>query len=294
MQEQDFPSFYQAADKASIKAQRFYVNFLRVDLVSMVTAALLTIYNFENQSPKLTIYIISGLLLLISTILTLTIKNQQYEDTWYQGRALAESIKTITWRYITCSENFESSLPQASADTNFINTIHELNKEFSTLSSRLDAKLLSLPIISLEAKRIRSLNWQERKDLYIKNRIQNQKGWYSTKAEFNAARKDLWFWIVIIAQILSILASALLIFLPNSTWNLVGLFTTISAAGLAWLELKQHHVLKEAYTTAAVELNKIESLSFNVVSESDLVKYVLDSENAISREHTLWVAQRRK
>ena len=74
----------------------------------------------------------------------------------------------------------------------------------------------------------------------------------------------------------------------------VGLFTTISASGLSWLQVKQHQELKQAYTTAAQELNFILSLSDEIDTENAFSKFVLDSENAISREHTLWLAQKRK
>jgi hypothetical protein len=60
------------------------------------------------------------------------------------------------------------------------------------------------------------------------------------------------------------------------------------------LQLKQHQELKQAYTTAVIELNFIEEKGIRVSSETELSKFVMDSENAISREHTLWLAQKRK
>lgn len=81
---------------------------------------------------------------------------------------------------------------------------------------------------------------------------------------------------------------------PGSNWNVVGLFTTISAAALSWLQLKQHQELRLAYTTAAQELNFILDCSSSINNEEKLSEFVLDSENAISREHTLWLAQKRR
>lgn len=86
----------------------------------------------------------------------------------------------------------------------------------------------------------------------------------------------------------------LLISNPKLNWNLVGLFTTLSAASLSWLQVKRHQELKQAYTTTSNELNMILSLADNINNENDFSKFVLDSENAVSREHTLWLAQRRK
>ena len=81
---------------------------------------------------------------------------------------------------------------------------------------------------------------------------------------------------------------------PDFNWNFVGLLTTISASALSWLQLKQHQELKQAYTTATQELNFIVTLTDQLTTEDSFSKFVLDSENAVSREHTLWLAQRRK
>jgi SMODS and SLOG-associating 2TM effector domain 3 len=110
MQNSDFPSYFQASDTASIETQKNYVNIIRIDLLLMILASALTIYNYELEVSKLSIYIISGLLLLISLILTIILKTKKYEDVWYQGRALAESCKTLTWRFVCCSEYFENSI----------------------------------------------------------------------------------------------------------------------------------------------------------------------------------------
>ena len=141
---------------------------------------------------------------------------------------------------------------------------------------------------------IRNLSAMERKEYYINERIKEQKKWYSDKAEFNKRKYDMWFVVIILAQFLSLVSIIVLIKNPTLDWNLVGLFTTISAAAISWLQLKQHQELKQAYTTAAQELNFIEASSSTVTTENELSRFVLDSENAISREHTLWLAQKRK
>lgn len=140
---------------------------------------------------------------------------------------------------------------------------------------------------------IRNLSAMERKEYYINERIKEQKKWYSDKAEFNKRKYDMWFVVIILAQFLSLVSIIVLIKNPTLDWNLVGLFTTISAAAISWLQLKQHQELKQAYTTAAQELNFIEASSSTVTTENELSRFVLDSENAISREHTLWLAQRK-
>jgi hypothetical protein len=294
MRQEEFPSLYQASDKASTKAQKYYIVIIGLDLAFMIIASLLAIYSFKFENEKLVIYSISGVLLLSSLILTIILKSKAYENIWYQGRALAESIKTLTWRYVTCSELFEVNLNRADVNNIFIERLKGLSNEFKDLNKTLDANTLSLPVITTKMEDIRILSTSERKEYYINKRIKDQKVWYSVKAEYNKKKYNLWFGIIIIAQFFSLVSIVFLIKVPSFDWNFVGLFTTISASAISWLQLKQHQELRQAYTTAAQELNFIEASSFNIISENDLSRFILDSENAISREHTLWLAQKRK
>lgn len=294
MKEIDFPGIQQAADKASQKAQLYYILLVRSNLIIGVIAALLTIFNFEREEPKIIIYIISLVLLIVSLGITAIIKYLKYEDLWYQGRALAESIKTLTWRYVTCSENFESVLSDDVVETTFTDSIKLLQTKFPDLSAFMDTDLLKKDVITAEMNNIRNLSWDERRKQYLDFRIDNQISWYSTKAKYNKKRKTLWLWLVISAQAFAICSCTSLILFPSSSWNLVGLFTTLAASAIAWLELKQYQALIQAYTTATMELTIIKSLNTSLANEEDFIKYVLDSENAISREHTMWLAQKRK
>jgi SMODS and SLOG-associating 2TM effector domain 1/SMODS and SLOG-associating 2TM effector domain 3 len=293
MLDKDFPNYFIAGDKASLLAQSNYTKFVRCDLILMVLASSLSIYNYQTEDSKIIIYVISGLLLLVATILSLVIKNKKYEDIWYRGRALAESCKTLTWRYVTCSEYFENNLNTAIVDKKFSDRIREINNEFSDLVGVLNAKHIALPIITNEMHRIRSLGLNERKKYYLENRINNQISWYSTKAETNKNKYESWFWAVIVAQILAIISIVFLIKYPMSNFNLVGLFSTFSASCFSWLQLKKYQENKEAYTTATSELNMIKIELNSTSTETEFSKFVLDSENAMSREHTLWIAQKR-
>lgn len=294
MQYSDFPNYFQASDNASIKAQKYYLNIIRIDLISMILASALAIYNYQSTQAKFFVYIVSGLLLLLSLVLTIILKSKKYEDVWYQGRALAESCKTLTWRFVCCSEYFESSLELGEAKRRFVERIKELSDEFRELSIAMNSKTLNLPIITDKMIEIRAYNLDKRKGYYIQNRIEDQKKWYADKAEYNLGKYNLWFWCVIISQAISLISIVFLIVKPDLNWNFVGLLTTISASALSWLQLKQHQELKQAYTTATQELNFIATLTDQLTTDDSFSKFVLDSENAVSREHTLWLAQRRK
>lgn len=292
--ELDFTSLCIAADEASKTTQKHYIVIVAIDLTLMILSSALAIYNYESTISKLVLYIFSGFFLLISFFLTVILLTRKFEDFWYQGRALAESCKTLTWRFMTRSELFEDSVPLQDARQKFINRIQELGAEFPELNKVMNTALLNKPVITQMMLDVRNLTLPERKNYYIQNRIEDQKSWYAKKALYNNRQYILWFSIIISSQVLSLISIVLLISNPKLNWNLVGLFTTISAASLSWLQVKRHQELKQAYTTTSNELNMILSLADNINNENDFSKFVLDSENAVSREHTLWLAQRRK
>jgi peptidoglycan/LPS O-acetylase OafA/YrhL len=126
IKENEFPNYFIAGDNASLKAQKTYITYVRWDLILMSFSALLAIYNFNSIETKKWIYIISGIILMGAFIISLVIKNKKYEDIWYRGRALAESVKTLTWRYMTKSEYFEINLDDETAQKRFIERIKEI------------------------------------------------------------------------------------------------------------------------------------------------------------------------
>ena len=218
---------------------------------------------------------------------------KKYEDIWYRGRALAESSKTLTWRFIMTSEYFENNISDEEADRRFIQRIREINNEFSDLNNVLSSTQLNLPIITGEMKRVRGLSLNDKKTYYLNNRIQNQIDWYSSKADDSKFKYDVWFFAIIILQFFALISIGFLIKCPSSDFNFVGVFSTIAASGFSWLQVKKYQENKEAYTTANSELNLIKAEGNKNFSDNEFSEYVLDSENAMSREHTMWLAQKR-
>src|SRR5690349_11354850 len=98
----ELPNLFQAADCASKKAQYNYLWIIGSDLAFMIIASALAIYNYESIDAKEWVYVVSGIFLLLGLIFTIIIKTKKFEDFWYQGRALAESCKTLSWRFMTC------------------------------------------------------------------------------------------------------------------------------------------------------------------------------------------------
>ena len=293
MNDTNYPNYFIAADTTSQKAQFWYIRLFGLDLLLMVLSALLSIYNYQTEYSKTIVYAVSGLFLLGSLLISIFLKVKKYEVIWYRGRALAESCKTLTWRFIMCSEYFENTLSNEEAEKRFIQRIKEISNEFTDLNKVLNSKQLNVDIITAEMKRIRGLSLVDKKTYYLNNRIQNQINWYSSNAEESKLKYDVWFVIIILLQFLALISIVFLVKYPSSGYNFVGLFSTVAASGFSWLQVKKYQENKEAYTTANSELNLIKAEGSRNFSDDEFSEYVLDSENAMSREHTMWLAQKR-
>jgi hypothetical protein len=293
MKKQDYPNYYIAGDAASTESQNNYIRLVGIDLLLMIASAALSVYNYQSEESKSAVYIISGILLFFALLLSIILKVKKFEDSWYSGRALAESCKTLTWRYIMRSEDFEDGISEIEAKKRFQDKIRKIKDQFTDLNKVINTKNLNLPIITSEMERVRNLALNERKDFYLDSRIQNQIKWYSSKAENNIFWGNFWFYVIISLQFLALISIVYLIKCPMSNFNLVGLFSTISASGFSWLQVKRYQENKEAYTMANSELNLIKAEAERITNEDEFSKYVLDSENAMSREHTMWLAQKR-
>lgn len=287
-----FPSLFQAANQASVKAQQNHLRLMRIDIFLMIIAAALLAYSFSDETTKSILTITGAALLGLTILLTTLIKLIRYDKIWYDGRAVAESVKTLSWRYMTCAEPFAAKKEIAEIDRQFTENLLSILEERKDLASSLGGSQGPKPQITEAMRGARELTITQRKDLYIAQRIKDQEAWYSEKSNHNKHRETNWFWVIIASQILALAAAIIVIRFPTTAFNLTGLFTTIAAGAIAWLQLKQHQALSQAYGLAAQELGLIVEQGRHLKSDKELSAFVSDAENAISREHTMWLARK--
>jgi hypothetical protein len=294
LNDEKMPALFQVADKASKNAQNYYVQSMKINLLLIVLAGLLGAFSLETTTDKKIAAFVAAIFLLSSLILTIIIQLIKWEDVWYEGRAVAESAKTLAWRYATCAEPFLSTLPESKVDTELRKNLNLLLQGKERLASFIQGKDVQRQYISDEMRQLRKESFKDRLDVYVNHRIKTQQEWYTNKAAFNAKWENVWFAIIIISQIGAVISAVYMIFNPKLNINLTGFFGALAAAGVAWLQLKRYQELTRSYNITALELGMVIDQSREIISEQALSVYVGDSENAISREHTLWLARRDK
>lgn len=283
----EFPVVFDSADKASLAAQKEYILLTKLQLSFLLLTTILSAFIGLNRG----LLIFVGISMVGSLFITSLIRIRKKERVWFDGRALAESIKTLCWRYMIGAEPFKTTLSDEDVDKLFIESIKNVLQERKNLSSVLVSNYKNQAYITTAMKEIRNLDFRQRLELYLQHRVQNQQNWYSDKCEYNRKREG---WLFNAAFLFQILAIIYIIILANQNWtiNITGILSALATVTITWLQVKHHQELAQAYGVAAQELTFIYSMSFEVKSEDSLSDYVNESENAISREHTLWVARR--
>jgi len=236
--------------------------------------------------------ILSAVLLGISFVLNATLKILSPEKIWFGARAVAESIKSITWRYIVGGEPFSIDLEPQTADLQFVDRLRSIMQERRSLAWKYGVEPADHPQITQQMRMYRASSTRERLLLYVRERIVDQRSWYGTKANESQSLHMKWFWVAIMSQAVALTSAIVMIQALNSPVNLTGAFSAVAASALAWLQMKNYQDLAQAYALAAHELGLIEAQSEYIRTEAELSSFVANSENAISREHTMWVARR--
>src|SRR4051794_17723543 len=105
MQKEDYPALFLAADEASNNYQSFFLRLIRGEYFTLFSAAVLSM-SFLNGVGY---YIVYASVFFIGLVILLTRALGKPEQSWYGCRALAESVKTLTWRYMMRATPFEGA-----------------------------------------------------------------------------------------------------------------------------------------------------------------------------------------
>ena len=283
----DLPLLYRSASHTSQTAQRRFLAALRLrlgGLLGAVAGATLTAWTVSGIN-------VGGLIALVSFALALGaelyVAINRPERTWYEGRAAAESVKTLAWRYMVRGESF-ADIDDPEAD-------RTLQREITGILNGLDLELGGIeahgPQITDAMRTIRRADYQTRRGLYLAERIRAQEQWYSRKQNWNAQRSHQWLIATIVFEFLGLLGGAVWAFTEIS-FDFIGVFAALAATATAWTQAKQYQTLATAYGITAQALSMVLSEATFVTNEADWADFVGESEEAISREHTLWRASR--
>lgn len=285
MRDDDYPSLFRAANAASAKAQRRFFGALGGNLALLVLAAALS----WAARPGAGFAVAQAIALSASLGCTLYLAYRQPQKQWYGTRALSESVKTTTWRWMMRAEPFDG--PDGSAEQELVASLAKTLKANREISEgALDGS--GAEVVTAAMSRVRASLLDERKALYDKSRIVEQLHWYQTKAAHNDRRANTWFAAVVALNIFALLSAVMRIAQPVGEGWPTDVFAAAAGAALAWLQTKRYQELAASYTLTAHEIGLTRAVMPKDDDEWRFSVFVSDAENAFSREHTQWQARR--
>jgi hypothetical protein len=283
--DKDLPGFHNDANTASGEGQRLYLRWSRIRLFAAVGAAIGGAFSLFVSGVDA--FALLALLAFVSALTAeLYLAFTQPERDWYAGRALAESTKTLAWRYAVRGAPFTGDIPEAHLREMLRTRMRQLAEQGGDhVSIGADH-----PVVTDGMRRLRQADFETRREAYITGRTQNQREWYAEKARVNKHRAKLWRAGLILGEIIAIVLATLRL-AGTVTIDFAGILAAIVASCAAWLGLKQHAQLASAYRLTTGEL-AIQQDALVETSEGNWAQAVADAEEAISREHTMWLASR--
>lgn len=284
----DMPQLFRAADRASRSGQNTYLWLTRVRLSIVVLAAACGVASWRIGKGHIDVLAVLGLLLFVAALLLESyLWNQHPERDWYDGRAVAESAKTLAWKFSVGGQPFPTQMTAPDAERAFIRLLDKLRESYAQLNLH--------PVIGTNVthwmRSSRTASLQDRRNLYIAERINDQQGWYQQKYMENKRRARIWKVSLVTFEFLGAV-SALAEAITQMKWMLTPLIAAAIAAVAAWLETKQHDRVARAYGTTVTDLASALDKLASATKEEDWAREMNDAEEAISREHTLWLASR--
>ena len=287
----DLPPLYHAADQSSVAAQRQFLWTTRIRLFGIIGAAFFGLFIWKGHASPVDR---SGVLAASCFVVVLVLEGFLYhskpERTWYEGRAVAESVKTLSWRYSVGGQPFGTVVPEGLNVSDLF-----LSRLISLLGVVKDLDLIaptsSQHQITQRMRDIRALPLHERKLIYEGGRVASQQDWYWHKANWNRRWANRWTIAILMIEATGIVCGILKA-VGTIEGDLLTFSGVIIAAVTAWMQAKQYRTLATAYTVTALELATLRSKVMDQQSETEWATFVSDAEEAFSREHTLWKASR--
>lgn len=167
MQHSDFPGLYRAADEMSGEAQKHFLGALLTNLVLLVAAAVMSVINYPHWGAAA----LQAALLAGALASAVYLAMQRPERLWYSARAVAESIKTLTWRYVSRAEPFHED--DDTAKKHILDKLAQVIRQNPGVSDKLISHI-SAHQITDRMKSLRADDFETRRTTYVEHQINDQ------------------------------------------------------------------------------------------------------------------------
>ena len=284
-----YPALFTAADATALDGQRWFKRLTWAELALVAAGAaaapIIVVAGWSERGVAVS----AGAAFFLALVARLVAGARHDDPAGFDGRALAETVKSEAWRYVMRVPPFSDD---ATADRTFGRHLRSAMR--ARLSLRADPETGEADSqITPWMRASRRLDVAARRDLYLRMRLHDQARWYQRSARRDQRAARRWSGLAMASEAAAIIAAVLSATSePISRLGIFGLCGSLAAAFTAINQLGRHAESARAYGLAYHELLTIASLAEAVRTEDELATIVQDGEGAISREHTMWMAKR--
>jgi len=204
-------------------------------------------------------------------------------EEWYDARALAESTKSMAWKYMMSAEPYLGG----QGDSAFAADLRKLLKDAQKTVHPAAADGQQITDVM---RTVRAMLPAERITIYRRDRIADQCRWYSDKSEQHSKANQWWqnfvTWTSGIALALSVLS-----IVTTPVGGVAAIAAAIAPAAIAWNQTRRNRELAHSYAFTSHEIGLLIAPA-DPITDEDVARFVADCETAFSREHTMWRARR--
>ena len=286
----DYPFTYDAASERSKHAQDNHFLFMRLEYGVMLLTALIAAS--DQLLPGAFPNLVYAIMFFILVGFTFWAYFWKYDQVWYQARAVAESIKTLSWRFMMCAEPFGDCDDTERAKTEFITDVSSIYQSQKDILKFSALKIPKKSDVTQSMLDVRSKSLQERVQIYLKSRVEDQFDWYTSKSRTNREKGFFWLLIIVAMYIIAALLIMAGIVRPGEHWSFVSIIILLGSSFLGWTKSKRFGELSTSYALAASEIQTVTNNPPVITTQEELSDFVNETERAFSREHTQWIARK--
>lgn len=286
MKHESYPPLYIAADRLAVKFQE---RFLRILVLQGVLLLLIAGAGFLTPDRKISLVVTFLFVSFISLSAYLMVGRP--DQGWYGARAVAESVKTMTWRFMCCAPPFNGELPEARVL--FVQRLLDVLNSNSFVAKRLDAPQVA-DSLTAAMLRHRTLALAAKVSYYRQFRIEDQRGWYSRTSRTARIEGLVAYWLLVIFCVIGLIIGLLSPYFGHGAGGIaaLGFVTTGCAFMMTWVQAKRYWEISAAYSVSAHEIAIVAARLQEDIDQRAFEEFVAEAENAFSREHTQWAARR--
>lgn len=279
------PTLHAVADRASGRQQALYFGLIFGEYAALVAVAAMSV----NMVASRRYIVVYGLFLAAALAILVARTVLKPEKRWYQARALAESVKTTAWKFAMGARPFQRDDGDRARLRTMLSELVSTNR---SLGGQFDGNLSVDDQIPGELEAVRTLPWPDRMDHYMRDRVEDQLGWYGRNAKSNSKAGAIFAIVLGALYIAAFLVFAIRTEKPTWIYAHPDPIILLCASLLGWMQIKRFNELGASYALTAIEIGILKSRGPEIRDDEGVSLFVDDAEEAFSREHTQWLARR--